>query len=100
MGLNKHDFGRDGKLKKSGLEKYIPERLEDIFRRMDKEERLKNPPKPKPGIRSIVLDAYKKGGKEAAYKAAEMANERIGSIAYTTQTVDEWIEEIDKDLEI
>lgn len=96
MGLTKYDYGKDGRLKKSGLEKFLPKRLEDIFRSMDKEERLKNPPNPKLGIRAIVLEAYKKGGKKAAYKAAEMANERIGKVAYTKQIVDEWIEELDK----
>lgn len=44
MPLNKNDYGRDGKLKKSGLDKFLPERLENIFRQMDTEEKRKNPP--------------------------------------------------------
>ena len=96
MGLTKHDFGRDGKFKKSGLKKYAPERLERRFCEIDKDEKLKNPPKPQLGVRSIVIDAYKKGGKEAAYKAVEIANKRIGRNVYTIKIVDSWIEEIEK----
>ena len=55
-----------------------------------------NPPKKQKGIRLIVIEAYEKGGKSAAYKAIEMANERIGVPAYTEKDADKWIEEYEQ----
>ena len=48
----------------------------------------------KPGVKSIVLDAYNKHRKiEDAYLAVAMANERIGKEVFTKQMVDNWIKE-------
>lgn len=68
--------------------------LADSNLRMQRRRELAiNPPKPTPGIRTIVMEAYKKGGIEAAYTAARMANERLKQEVYTEQIVDLWIRE-------
>ena len=87
--------GRTGRIIKSrkGLGNLVADYYEGIKR---KEEKLNNPTKPVPGIKSVIMDAYKKGGKKAAYKAADMANNRIGAKSYTEVTVDKWIEEYEQ----
>ena len=93
MAITKNSYGMDGKLRPKAREEYFRERLERQFRKMDKDDTFKNPPKQQKGIRTIVLYAYKNSGIEAAYKAAETANERIGKQVYTTEIVDSWIKE-------
>ena len=47
----------------------------------------------KAGVRAIAMEAYMKGGKEAALKVIEEANKRIGQNAYTEKMLDSWISE-------
>ena len=61
-----------------------------------KEDRINNPIPKQKGVRLIVLEAYEKGGKDAAYEAIKIANNRIGMEAYSKKTVDEWIEEYEQ----
>ena len=61
-----------------------------------REKMVKNQLERTQGIRSIVLDAYIKGGKNAAYNAAKIANKRIGTEAYPNNLVDKWIEEYEQ----
>ena len=46
----------------------------------------------KVGVRTIAIEAYMKGGKEAALKAIQEANKRIGQNAYNEKMLDSWIE--------
>ena len=97
MGINKSSYGIDGKLRPNVREEYFRIRLERTFKIMDIEEKKKKPPIPPiPGVRTIVLEAYKKDGVEAAYIAGNIANKRIGKDIYTKKIIDKWIkEEID-----
>lgn len=73
---------------------------EAVALKYDKYEARKNKilnPRPKQkGVRLIVIEAYEKGGKTAACKAIEMANERIGAQAYSEEIANKWIEEYEQ----
>ena len=54
-------------------------------------DRAKRNNERKVGIRAIVMEAYSKGGKDAALKAIQEANKRIGQEVYTEKMLDSWL---------
>jgi len=89
--MAKRDIDRHGKFTRSYIHKMFLER--DINQTANYLYGKTKDRKKKMGIRHIVMNAYELGGRDAALKAIEEANKRIGQIVYTEETLDTWIAE-------
>ena len=68
--------------------------LDAAIGQLEKEVRMAQTKKERmPGVRTITLEAYEKGGRPAALKAIQEANKRIGHEIYTEEGLDSWIAE-------